>query len=314
MPDLDTELRYVSDLRDSFGSRQDLARAAKSGSLQRVSRGAYFPADTWRSLDDRHQYLTLIRAVASTRRFRPIISHWSAAAIHGLPIVGEWPSTVHTIVGQTAGGRSRNGVVKHSLRLDDADVVEFGDLLVTSVARTVLDIAALASPLVSVTMADRALHVDRHGPRKPLATKAELHGVWERSLPFRAHTRTAEVIDFSTERADSPLESVSRVNMRVIGCPPPTLQSRFHDHRGFIGETDFTWPSFNLVGEADGDIKYLNANYRNGLSAEEVMRAERIRENRLRALKWDVSRWEWNIAIRPAALRAHLRNAGLPIR
>jgi hypothetical protein len=205
-------------------------------------------------------------------------------------------------------------VVKHSLRLDDADVVEFGDLLVTSVARTVLDIAALASPLVSVTMADRALHVDRHGPRKPLVTKAELHDVWERSLPFRAYTRTAEVIDFSTERADSPLESVSRVNMRVIGCPPPTLQSRFHDHRGFIGETDFTWPSFNLVGEADGDIKYLDANYRNGLSAEEVMRAERIRENRLRALKWDVSRWEWNIAIRPAALRAHLRNAGLPIR
>ncbi|GAA3731675.1 hypothetical protein GCM10022239_05330 [Leifsonia bigeumensis] len=314
MSDIDAQLRYARDLGDSFPRREDLARSATSGRLHRVARGAYLPADVWTALDDRKKYLTLIRAVATTRQFRPVLSHLSAAAIHGLPMVGAWPSTVHTIVGQTAGGRSRNRVVKHSLLLDDADVVEIDGLFVTSIARTVLDVAASASPLVAVTMADRALHVDRRGQILPMTTKAALLDVWERSLPIRAHARTKGVIEFSTELADSPLESVSRVNMRVIGCPRPLLQSPFSDYRGFIGETDFDWPSFNLVGEADGDIKYLDELYRGGRSAEQVMRDERIRENRLRALKLEVSRWDWNIAIRPAALRAHLRNAGLPIR
>ncbi|MBB5632928.1 hypothetical protein BKA04_001151 [Cryobacterium mesophilum] len=314
MPDIDTRLRYARDLGDSFRRREDLARSATSGRLHRVARGAYLPADVWTELDDRKKYLTLIRAVATTRQFRPVLSHFSAAAIHGLPMVGAWPSTVHTIVGPTTGGRSRNSVVKHSLRLDDSDVVEIGGLFVTSVARTVLDVATLASPLVAVTMADRAVHVDRRGRIPPMTTKAALFDVWERSLPARAHARTKEVIEFSTELADSPLESVSRVNMRVIGCPLPRLQFPFSDYRGFIGETDFDWPSFNLIGEADGDIKYLDELYRGGRSAEQVMRDERVRENRLRALKLEVSRWNWSTAIRPAALRAHLRDAGLPIR
>jgi hypothetical protein len=314
MPDIDAQLRYARDLSDSFGRREDLARSAASGLLHRVARGAYLRAEVWTMLDDREKYLTLIRAVTATRRFRPVLSHFSAAAIHGLPMVGAWPSTVHTIVGPTAGGRSRNRVVKHSLRLDDADVVEVDGFFVTSVARTVVDVAALASPLVAVTMADRALHVDRRGRNLPMTTKADLFDVWERSLPARAHARTKEVIEFSTELADSPLESVSRVNMRVIGCPRPLLQSRFSDYRGLIGETDFNWPSFGLIGEADGDIKYLDELYRGGRTAEQVLRDERIRENRLRALKLEMTRWEWGTAIRPAALRAHLQNAGLPIR
>lgn len=314
MPDTDQELRYARDMHDSFGSRQDLARAVKSGHAHRVSRGVYVSTEGWKALDDRDQYLTLIRAVATTRGFRPVLSHWSAAAIHGLPVIGEWPQTVHTIVGRTVGGRSRNRVVKHSLRVEDIDVVGVGDLLVTSVARTILDMTALASPLVAVTMADRALHVDRRGRVDPMATKAELFAAWERSLPARAHARTKRVIDFSTHLADSPLESVSRVNMRIIGCPPPELQSRFYDYRGLIGETDFNWPSHELVGEGDGDAKYLDEVYRNGRTAEQVFHDERIRENRLRALKLDVTRWGWSTAIRPAALRAHLQDAGLPIR
>lgn len=303
----------IGDPRDSFDSRQNLAREAQSGRVHRVARGAYLSFDIWRALDDREKYVAQIHAVAATRKFRPILSHWSAAALLGLPMIGSWPDTVHVIAGQTAGGRSRNGVVKHSLRLDDADVVEIDGLLVTSAARTVIDIAAIATPMAAVTMVDRALHVDRRGQRPPMTTKAELLDVWERSHPFRAHARTKKVIEFGTTLADSPLESVSRVNMKVIGCPPPQLQSRFYDYLGFVAETDFDWPSFKLVGESDGAIKYLDEHYRRGRSAAQVMRDERKRENRLRALKLDVTRWDWSTAISPGVLRAHLRHAGLPV-
>jgi hypothetical protein len=128
-----------------------------------------------------------------------------------------------------------------------------------------------------------------------------------RRMPFRGHARAADVIGFAETRADSPLESVSRVYMRLIGCPRPLLQSRFFDYQGFIGETDFDWPEFGLLGEADGDVKYLDPDYRQGRTADEVVRDEKVREDRLRALPRSVT------SSNPQALRKHLLAVGLPM-
>jgi hypothetical protein len=313
MTDAELPLRYVHDLSGAYETRQQHARAATTGRERRVARGVYMPANTWTTLDARERYVALVRAVAETRRFRPVISHWSAAAVHGLPIVGPWPSAVHTIVGPTAGGRSRGRVVKHSLRLDEVDVVEVGGLLVTSVARTVLDIASAGSFMTAVTMADRAIHVDRFRRRPSLCTKDELYEVWERSLPFRAFVRSRDAIAFAETNADSVLESVSRINMRVIGCPRPLLQTPYYDYAGFIGDADFDWPDYRTIGEADGDLKYLDPEFRNGRTAEQVVLDEKIREDRFRALPRTVTRWRWRIAIRPDLLRAHLMAVGLPM-
>jgi hypothetical protein len=230
----------------------------------------------------------------------------SRSSIHGHPKCTRF-------VGPTAGGRSRGGVIKHSLRLDDADVVEVDGLLVTSVARTVLDIASAGSFMTAVTMADRAIHIDRFGRQPPLCTREELFEAWERSLPFRAFARSRDVIAFAETNVDSVLESVSRVSMRVIGCPRPLLQTPYYDRAGFIGEADFDWPDYGTVGEADGDIKYLDPGFRNGRTAEQVVLDEKIREDRFRALPRMVSRWRWTIAIRPERLRERLMTAGLPM-
>jgi hypothetical protein len=307
------QLVFVRDLHTLHETRQQHAQAVNAGEEERVARGAYFPTGTWTQLDARQRYLVRVRAIAETRRHRPVLSHWSAAAFHGLPTIGDWPTQVHTIIGSTNGGRSRNGVIKHSLRLDDTDVMEIDGVLVTTVARTVLDIAVSGSFMASVTMADRALHLDRFAQKPPLTTREELCDVWERRLSFRGSARTLEVIDFAETLADSPLESISRVNMQVIGCPRPKLQSRFYDYQGFIGETDFEWPDLRLLGEADGDIKYLDPAYRAGRTADQVVRDEKVREDRLRALGHNVSRWPWSVGFHPAALRNHLAAAGLPM-
>lgn len=294
-------------------TRQQLARAAQAGSHQRLAVGAYLPTEIWEALDPQQRYLARVRAVAETRKDRPVLSHWSAAAIHDLPIIGDWPRGVHITVNPTSGGRSRNGVVKHSLQLGDEDVEEHDGLLVTSIARTVLDIAAASNFLSAVTVIDHALRIDRFGRTPPLVSKAELWQMWEARLPFGGHARSSAVIEFGETKADSPLESVSRVNMQVIGCPRPELQSAFSDYLGFIGETDFHWPEFHLVGEADGDRKYLDEAYRSGRTVEQVMIDEKVREDRLRAVPLGVSRWRWKTAINPAALRAKLSSAGLPM-
>ena len=54
-----------------------------------------------------------------------------------------------------------------------------------------------------------------------------------------------------------------------------------------------------MIGEADGDIKYLDPAIPNGRTAEEVVSDEKVREDRFRALPRTVTRWRWPIAIRP---------------
>ena len=293
-------------------SRQSLARQARTGLSVRVARGGYEEAAVWEQLTPRERHIVRARAMTATGRQLPVLSHFTAAAVHGLPFLGSWPDEIHTIIGKSTGGRSRSGVVKHAIRLDDADVVEVDGLRVTSLARTVIDVAACLPAVGGVIAADRALLLDRFGRRPPLLRQHQLLELWERMLPFQGHTRARDVILFADGRAESPLESASRVNMRIVGVPQPALQQSYHDAQGWIGDSDFSWEDYDLIGEADGDAKYLDAGLRNGRSAEQVVLDEKIREDRLRALPRRVTRWRWSVGISADRLWAHLSAAGLP--
>ena len=305
----------LSFARDQIGpdtDRRQLAREVPAGTKVRLARGAYFPADLWRALSPEDRYIARIAAVTSTTRNKPVYSHLSAAALWGLPSITGWPSEVHITVNPSTGTRSRNQVVRHAAALRDEDVVDCGDYHLTSVARTLLDIASSCRFLDAVVMVDRALLVDRYGRRPAMVTREELEEAWERARPLRAHSRTRAVFSFAESRAESPLESVSRVNMRAIGVPRPRLQVPYYDAKGFIGEPDFSWEEFGLIGEADGDVKYTNPELRSGRTAEQVIIDEKVREDRFRALPRGVARWRWNVAISPSALRRRLVDAGLP--
>jgi hypothetical protein len=202
--------------------------------------------------------------------------------------------------------------VKHKLPLADVDIDEVGEILVTSLTRTLLDIAATCTFRDAVVMMDAALRVDRFGRRLPMTTREELEEAWNRAQPMKAHSRTKAVLAFAETRSESPIESVSRVAMRAIGVPRPVLQLAHYDDHGFIGETDFAWPEFAAVAEADGDQKYLDAQYRSGRSAEQVFLDEKRREDRLRALPRRFARWPWTVALSQVLLRKKLVALGLP--
>lgn len=305
-------ITYSRELLYADDTRQQRARRVRSGADIRIARGAYVESEGWARLSAREQHILLARALSESGRQLPVLSHLTAAAIHGLPVLGQWPREVHAIVGRTPGGRSKSGVVKHAIALDDADVVEFDGLRVTSLARTVVDLAASLSVMGGVVVADRALLVDRFARGSALVDRDALLEVWARMLPFRGHVRALDVLTFAETRAESPLESVSRVTMRTLGVPKPVLQQSFSDAEGWIGDTDFFWPEFNVVGEADGDSKYLDAALRSGRSADQVVLDEKIREDRLRALPKSLVRWRWAVGVNPAFLWARLSRAGLP--
>ncbi|WP_411701113.1 hypothetical protein [Conyzicola sp.] len=299
-------------LDEVYDFRRKHARNALRGSEVRIAGGAYVDAGEWTALGARERYLVKIRAVVETRRHRAVLSHRSAAAIHGLPALEPWPGSVHFTAGVTSGGRSSGDVVRHSAHLADGDVVEIDGLLVTSIARTVLDLAVAEPELASVTALDRALHIDRKNISPTLLTTEELWRTYNAHMPFRGHVRARNAFEFAVTEADSPLESVSRVNMRIIGFPAPELQHRFDDYRGLIGYSEFYWPKHGLVGEADGRSKYTDPAFKKGRSLEQVLLDEKERADRIRATGPDVSRWGWQTAIQPEALRRHLVAAGLP--
>ena len=95
------------------------------------------------------------------------------------------------------------------------------------------------------------------------------------------------------------------------GFPVPTLQKPFHDDRGLIGYPDFGWEEIKLLGEFDGYEKYSSQQYLKGKTPSEVVVAEKNRENRLRALGYNVVRWVWDDLREEKRLIALLRNAGL---
>ncbi len=74
------------------------------------------------------------------------------------------------------------------------------------------------------------------------------------------------------------------------GIRPPRRQVPFHDEDGFIGRVDFWWQDAHVVGEFDGKVKY-GRNNPSQRSPEDVLWAEKRREDRLRATGASVVRW-----------------------
>ena len=129
----------------------------------------------------------------------------------------------------------------------------------------------------------------------------------------RGHRRAGRVSEFATPLSDSVQESRSRVLIHELGFPAPILQQQWWDNRGFIGETDFSWPAYNIVGECDGLVKYLNREMRGNRTAEQVIVAEKKREDRIRRLGQTMARWVTAELDPPSQLRRNLLDAALTL-
>jgi len=306
------QLVLASDITRALGSEVRLRRAAERGVFHRLARGAYLRSEIWHQLTSTERYALRVRAAGLERRGEAVISHESAAALWGLPVLAAWPAEVHLLTERRAGGRSKPGIRKHALGIAAEDVTVIDGLQVTTVSRTVIDLAATLDLKSAVAAVDRALFVDRLGRYQPMATKAELLEAWERMLPFRGSVRARSVIEFGTHLSGSPLESGSRVNIALSGFPEPELQHPF-DADGKYYEGDFYWREFDAVGEADGRGKYFDPRMLAGKSPEEVVYSEKVREDAIRRMVKGFTRWDFAIGMNQYRLRARLLELGLPM-
>lgn len=282
--------------RPVLNTPEVLQRRARSGEVLRVRRGTYVDAKGWRGLDDTARQVVQVRAVLAAASAPPVFSHWSAAAVLGLPVVGRRDEAVHVVRGPAGGGRSHGDVVRHAVG-GDTDITMVDGILVTSAARTVVDLARVGGVVAGVVAADAAV---RRGLTDVEALRTEVARV-ERGRGARAARWTADLVD---PRSESPGESLSRVRMAELGLPAPVLQHEVRDRDGFIGRVDFWWPEQGVVGEFDGRMKY-------GTDAPTVLWEEKLREDRLRATGLAVARWTWSDAWAGEPMAARLRAAGV---
>lgn len=263
---------------------------------------------TWSSATPRARYILGLRA-AEKAASRPLVfSHLSAAALWGLPVLGRWEgAAVHVAVGTSSGGRSSHGISRHGVAMELVTTHLVDGLIVTSVERTLIDLAATTSFASAVMSLDSAL-----GGRDPLTTKERIRAESERLALRRGRRRVEHAVDFAVQNSGSPGESLSRARLFELGFPAPKLQVEFVHHTGITDRVDFDWEEYEHIGEFDGLGKYRDPRLMSGLTPEEIVIREKRREDRLRSQRPHFSRWEWSDALEPHRLAAILTEAGLP--
>ncbi|GAA1177570.1 hypothetical protein GCM10009608_11760 [Pseudonocardia alaniniphila] len=265
-------------------SPKELRRLLRSGALSAVRPGAYVQGAPPEDTVARH--LLLLYAALDELAADAVVSHVSAAVLHGLPVWGIPLDRVHVTRGSRSSGRRGRRVHVHAAPLESDEIVMVGGLTATSPARTLVDLARAVPFEQAVAVADAALH--RHLIAPPDLAAALAHRPRWPGLPA-----ARRALAFADARSESVGESRSRVAIARAGLPTPVLQWEVRRGDGrFVGQVDFGWPDLRTVGEFDGRAKY-GALVRPGQDPAEVLYREKLREDELRAEDLAVVRWAW---------------------
>lgn len=300
------ELIHRSDIVQDGGDATSLGRDARRGVLVRLAAGVFVRSAEWGSACSRHRHVARARAVVSRLGPSAVVSHGSALALHGFPVLGDRPSRVHVLAPHRTTAKVGPLVHHHAAASSPLDFEVVAGLRVVPAARAAVDVARTAELRAGVVPLDHGLHVgafDREGLELLMAAFPRAAGI----------RRAAAAVAFADGRAESPGESISRVAVHAAGLSAPVLQQRFPARGPAIGVVDFWWPEFGVVGEFDGEVKYRDRETRRGRSPEQVVVDEKIREDALRALPEvrTVVRWTWSDALRAEPLVRALTRAGV---
>jgi hypothetical protein len=255
--------KYVRNVAEWYATgltRKQLRSSVRSGMLVRVWPGVYATrsAVKWAEASpERGHALLVIAACASVGR-DSVASHQSAALIHGLDLFPMPPDMVALTrsPARRSGQRKSAGISFHAAELPDDHVTRVRGAKVTTVARTVIDIARTSSFTSAVVTADSALRAAlTRDEGTAFITKDALLATCDACAHWPGIRQARRAVDFADPRAESVLESCARVVFAEHGLDPPELQSTITG-RNFRYIVDFYWPKYRVIAEADGEVKY----------------------------------------------------------
>lgn len=283
-----------SDVLAAGYSDSELRQRLRTGQWCRLSRDRYVELGGWPPDEPpwdraKRMHLLTLRMVAE-RLGDVVVSHQSAAVLHGLPIWGLDLSKVH--FSRSSGRiRSDHTISVHRSPLTPDEITEVDGIRVTTVERAITETACGTSHEVGVVLGDAALRDGLTTPER-LVAAADRHRRWRGSPAAGAAARFADGL------SESVGESRLRVLMSDYQLPTPKLQVEIRDDDGhLIGRVDFLLAG-ELIVEFDGALKY-------GDTGDAVL-AEKRREDRLRERGYRMIRVDWPDLDRPGATAGRL--------
>lgn len=297
-------------------SRHAVADAVRRGELVRVRRDAVVLAASLSRVAPWERRALITRAVGHSlaRGGAPgdedeggsvhALSHASALTVHGLPTYGE-ADVVHLCRTDGARGR-RDGTVWVHRPVDPEWTTVVDGLRVVTPVLAALQVAATDGPEPGLVALDGVLHDARERDRRTGGTTehdaalAEVARVLEARLVGRSRA-TRQVVELADGRSESVGESRSRWLLHLLGLGPWELQHEVRDESGqLVGVADLKLVGHAVLLEFDGQLKYDD---------RRDLVAEKLREDRIRALGYEFVRLVWADLERPQHVRQRVLEA-----
>jgi len=181
-------------------------------------------------------------------------SHITAAQLHAipLPLALSVPIPLHVSSEHVTRGPTGVGVVGHHLNISSRDIRIFDGLRVTTLERTVFDLAALLTDEQLLGALDNVLWWRR--PPTARATVQTLNDALTRFAGRRGRGRLLEMLPLATDRSDATPETAFRLRFLRAGFPEPVPNREIYDRYGrFIALADLQFPDYRMAFDYEGD-------------------------------------------------------------
>jgi predicted transcriptional regulator of viral defense system len=218
------------------------------------------------------------------------LSHRSAAALHGLR---SWGHTSIEVTVPRRSTRTHSGVAVHrSTTLTEADTTVVNNIPVTTIARTLFDLAELVDQRQLERAFDQAEIVEGLDLNK-------INDQLARNPTRPGAKRVRHVLEnhyIGSTPTENDFEEALLALTRALGLPDPEVQFWIDPGDGEPPiKADFAWPDRRIVVETDG---------RRTHGTKQAFEADRRRDQRLIATGWTVIRTTWRqLKQRPHELR-----------
>jgi very-short-patch-repair endonuclease len=245
--------------------------AVSTGALVRVAPGVFADAGLWSAMTDRDRHLTLLETALLRAGEGAVAAAASAAVVWRLPLQSGPPLLPIVLNPRSRprredGRRSGSGVRRRAW-LEPDECTAAGGLPVTTAPRTVVDLARAVPVTWGLAVADVA--------RRRGTTAAELDEAVERQRGVPGIRAAARVASWADPRAESPLESVARATVRMLGLPAPELQVSI-TAEGHRYRVDLLIREYWTVVEVDGKVKYAGESARPDQAWQDKLRRDRL--------------------------------------
>jgi len=272
----------IAQLRSAGLSDREVRRRVEKGTLKRRHTGVYAIGHVPKTRESRWMAGVLALGPGA------VLSHRAAGALWG--IVDGWVET-DVLVSSGTGRAKRDGIVVHRAPLSPRDVVWLHGIPVTSLLRTLLDLAAVQAPHLLARSFEQA-QVRHHLAPELLAVEVLCRRRYRGSRRLRL--LLVDAVDPAKVR--SVLELRFLEMCQAQGIRRPLVNAR-------IGPwmPDFLWTAEHVVVETDGKRFHQTAAQR---------RKDREKDAYLRAQGFTVIRLTWTEVVEtPNATGARVRAA-----